>query len=169
MKIKLLLIPIVCAALHANAQSIGPSILNTAGGRGIAGGTEFEYSIGEMAMVSTNTAGSITITHGILQPQPKSTEGIADIQFAKNNLLIYPNPASTEINIALKNSSVTVQTIELLDVSGKLIYQINKPILQNNLFSVPVSAIADGIYLLKINASAANKNYSTIHTISKTK
>jgi Secretion system C-terminal sorting domain len=151
------------------AQSIGPATMNTAGGNGQVGATTIEYSIGEMAVVSTQSNSNITITHGILQPQSNIAEGITDETFASNNLSIYPNPSTAEIFIKVLNSDVKINFIELLDVSGKLIAKQNKPILQSNIIYLPIDAYADGIYLLRISSTVLNKNCNFTYTISKSK
>jgi Secretion system C-terminal sorting domain len=167
MKKKLFLIPALCIAGFAHAQSIGPSILNSAGGKGTIGANTFEYSIGEMAVVSTNTAASITVTHGVLQPIPKNADAINDVAFAKLNFNIYPNPASTDVNISIKHTDIDINGIQLYDVSGKLIFNNTDPILKNGMFTLPINIYANGNYVLRILSKHQGNMHQSNFTILK--
>lgn len=80
-------------------------------------------------------------TEGIgtgLKPQPED-----DLQDADPNR-VYPNPTSDILNV--KHNLDQVDRIEILDLSGRLI-------MSDNMFngsSIDVSALAEGVYLLKL-------------------
>lgn len=74
------------------------------------------------------------------------TAGTTDL-ITKNKLVIYPNPATTELKINLKNE--TVQSVEVMDITGKKFAAKEK----NN--TVNVKTLAPGIYFIKIKT---NKN-----------
>jgi Secretion system C-terminal sorting domain len=167
MKNIILLIPALCIAGFTHAQSIGPSTLNSAGGKATIGTNTFEYSIGEMAVVSTNTAGTITITHGVLQPNANKADNITDIEYAKFNLNIYPNPASNEVNIAIVNNAVFLVSIQLYDITGKMIQNIAKPVLQNGVCKIAIAEYAVGNYLLKVTTNLNSTTHQSAFTISK--
>jgi hypothetical protein len=167
MKNIILLIPALCIAGFTHAQSIGPSTLNSAGGSANISGNTYEYSIGEMAVVSTNTAGSITITHGVLQPMPNKADGISDIEFAKLNLNIYPNPASNEINIAITNSDISITGLQLFDVTGKMIINDANPKLKNGIYNLPIATYANGNYVLRVLSDFKNNLHQSAFTITK--
>ncbi len=63
------------------------------------------------------------------------------------NLVVYPNPANdNKINI---NSDVAIQEIDLININGQLIQVIQKPVFQNNTFSL--ENIPQGFYFLKLS------------------
>ncbi len=62
-----------------------------------------------------------------------------------NNILLYPNPVKTTLNI--NNNGQLIQNIQIFDVSGKLI------ISDYNVQNIDVSNIENGIYFCKINGS----------------
>ena len=167
MKKILLSISLLIAGIGANAQSIGPSTFNSAGGSAVVGANTFAYAIGEMAVVSTNTAGTITITHGILQPNNTKAEGIDDILLFDKYLTIYPNPASNDINIAVSVSDLKIESVQLYDLGGKLLFSNPSPILKNNIYSFSMITYSIGNYVLKINSYKNNTNQTSAFTITK--
>jgi hypothetical protein len=69
--------------------------------------------------------------------------------FASDNVQVYPNPATTEINVSLISPSEI--DIRVFDLSGKLlVYEANKIV--ENTYSVDVSLLTSGIYFLRINS-----------------
>jgi choice-of-anchor B domain-containing protein len=75
-----------------------------------------------------------------------------DVSF-ENGLSIYPNPASEIVNI--NSSSRDINTVSLIDISGKLVYQVSN--LKTLSTSVDVSMLANGIYFVTINNSVTKK------------
>lgn len=61
--------------------------------------------------------------------------------------LVYPNPFNNQINISLKRVSNNI-SIGLYDVLGKEI--MSKKFLNTNFISLPVEALSNGLYLLKM-------------------
>ena len=68
-------------------------------------------------------------------------------EFKENDLLIYPNPASSFIGI--KNMSSKVKSIEFLDISGKTILQFLTPDLDQRF---DISDLNEGLFFVKIKA-----------------
>lgn len=62
-------------------------------------------------------------------------------------ILIYPNPATHNINIKLNSSFGTI-SFELYDLSGKLIL---KDLIKNDKTTIPINNFRKGFYLLKIS------------------
>ena len=78
-----------------------------------------------------------------------SSIGIENQDIA-NNLTVYPNPTSGEINLIVNNSKQSDLTIELRDVQGQLVYT-NKVISVLNHREVIDINIAKGMYFLSVN------------------
>jgi hypothetical protein len=62
-----------------------------------------------------------------------------------NNILIYPVPASTVLNI---KNIINVRSVEILDVTGKVIIKLND--LNQQEIKIPVSNLTRGMYFLKL-------------------
>jgi hypothetical protein len=63
--------------------------------------------------------------------------------------VIYPNPASDEVFIAI-NSNQNWQTITLLSMDGRIIEQ--SAINGQNLMSLQTAELASGIYMIQLNS-----------------
>lgn len=80
--------------------------------------------------------------------------GITEITTNENNVSVYPNPASSQLNIISKNS---IQFIYIYNHLGELVFQS-----EANLNDI--SALSNGIYFMKI---IDNKGFSTTKNIIK--
>lgn len=75
------------------------------------------------------------------------------IQDEADYLKIYPNPATEVMNVELRNAYTGRITIELLDLSGRLLLNmLNTKSSELGIFQVPLSKNMRGMYIVKINA-----------------
>jgi hypothetical protein len=74
--------------------------------------------------------------------------------FELQNVVVYPNPSKGIFNISLGN--LQPETIEVYDVMGKLIMKKNAISVTNFQTSIDLSAVAQGIYFIKISANGQN-------------
>lgn len=69
-----------------------------------------------------------------------------------NNLSVYPNPATNFLNVSFDSQNVQTVDLKIVDLSGKVLYN---NILNHNggseIYKVPVSDLASGIYFLHLN------------------
>jgi Secretion system C-terminal sorting domain/HYR domain len=77
--------------------------------------------------------------------------GIADI--LAQGLSIFPNPASTSLTISSK--TVNIETIQLLDISGKQLLAMNN--INQKEVTLNVSSLAQGIYFMRLNNQITKK------------
>src|SRR4051812_41395359 len=112
-------IPLLIVVLTGvKAQSITPSTINATGGHTNLGGTEFEWSVGEMAMVSTFSASGIIVTQGLLQPA-EAMVGVPTTSLTAKNLHVFPNPASDVVNLQYTSATNGILSCRLYDMTGK--------------------------------------------------
>jgi hypothetical protein len=81
-----------------------------------------------------------------------STLGVNDSELS-DNISIYPNPATTEINVTAKNE--TIDSVVVSDVMGKTL--VNYSDVNSENFKVDISAYAKGLYFIRINNSISKK------------
>jgi len=79
-----------------------------------------------------------------------------------SSVKVYPNPASTEINIDLTSIQSGIEAINLRDNTGKLIQTLNN--VNAGVTSIDVSGLADGIYLLEL---VNNNQINTLKVVVK--
>lgn len=70
-----------------------------------------------------------------------------------NEFKMYPNPASTQLNVILNNPNV--ESVQVFNVNGQLVYQQNATATQQ--LSVDVSSWNNGLYLLNLNYTDGSK------------
>lgn len=168
MKRLILSLPLALIALSgAKAQSVGPATLIATGGSTKIGANEFEWSVGEMALVSTFTVGSTTLTQGVLQPFEGSREGIDNADL-RHQLQVFPNPAITVVNISYTAATSGTLSYRLLDVTGKII-SINtlKMNGQQLTTQVDISGLAAAVYVLEVSIETEKGTSKSSYKIDK--
>ena len=131
-------------------------------------GMQFDYSIGEMTLVSTERNTNLIVTQGLLQPnssgsganaQPGNT-GIAGSDLIK----VYPNPTENILFVeSVENADASI-SYQLFDATGKIV--LSEEILWKagpNKFSLDLKNYAAGAYYLMIrkpNAKGTMDNFS---------
>jgi hypothetical protein len=76
------------------------------------------------------------------------SNGINDVTASKN-ISVFPNPASDFVNIETVNKT-NVQSIEIVDITGKQVVKIGNLKFNNNDFTIPISQLQQGTYILLI-------------------
>jgi hypothetical protein len=85
-----------------------------------------------------------------------SVAGINTIDTYVSNINAYPNPTSDNITIELNAQKASTIKLQLVDVTGKLIKEINAgEILGNYKHTINTTGIAKGVYFLKVTANDA--------------
>jgi hypothetical protein len=115
-----------CMFLLCNYSDAQPvkytSTVNAAGGTANIGGNNYEWSVGEMALVNTGTGSNITVTQGVLQPA-QSTGNVDDYAGVMKNVSVYPVPTRGVVYIQHEFVSAGSLNYKLMDITGKLILE----------------------------------------------
>ncbi len=168
MKKMIFSIPVIAAfAITANAQSIGPATLNATGGTAVIGANEFDWSVGEMVMVNTFSTSSVVVTQGVLQPAASSTTRVDETDWPAR-LSVYPNPASSVVNIHCASVQPSSFTYKLMDMTGKTLLtgkstaKNGKPEEQLN-----IATLACATYMLAITVNTEHETKTITYKIEK--
>jgi len=150
----------ICSGAHA--QSISPSTLNAAGGTGLVGTEHIDWSAAEMALVSTDTGGTgIIVTQGVLQPAPIAT-GVQEQQLIFDYVQVYPNPASTILNIKCNFPAAGKMTYQLVDVAGRLMISHQADVIAGvQLQQLSVAQLTPGEYMLEVSYQSNEQQPAT--------
>jgi hypothetical protein len=65
---------------------------------------------------------------------------------------LFPNPSIDKVNVELKNI-IDVNSIKIMDVNGKEILNVTQPVFNKNSYSLPVSNLKNGTYILLMYAN----------------
>ena len=96
-------------------------------------------------------ADNINIANGFTATWTSSTSGINEINGVEN-IALYPNPASSSLNIEMKLDRKFAGNINILDASGRLVYTSNvKSDAGTFNHLVDVSNLSAGFYLVNFN------------------
>ena len=66
-------------------------------------------------------------------------------------ITIYPNPSSDILNIDLSAANEEIQSIFLVDITGKLVQTID--VHENEVIKLNLSSFASGLYYIKISSA----------------
>lgn len=158
MKKTSLLVIVFFYLLSSNAQSVAPSVINSSGGSFQSGYYQFEWSVGELALINEMSSAGNThfITNGFLQsftqyPEKNNTSNI----FHNDEIKIFPNPASSYVEINFFTKQQGRITLSFYDGAGKKVYSVTDQYYGNGLIKrIPVSQLPNEVYMLHIELSA---------------
>jgi hypothetical protein len=164
----LLLLAMLAGAVGIHAQSIGPSTLNATGGSGIIAGNDFEWSVGEMTLVSTFSGSSIVVTQGVLQPAD-ITSGVVNHTPPAQLLQVFPNPATSVVNLQYESAAVGALSYRLMDMTGQVIKSATIAVKQGTTTEqLNIAALACATYMLEVNINTGdNSPVKTTYKIEK--
>ncbi len=73
------------------------------------------------------------------------------ISSVNDNISIYPNPVKDNINIHISSVEKTIVSIEILDLTGRIVYKINKNLNEgNNLVEINPGNSSSSVYFVKM-------------------
>jgi len=160
MKHLLFVLPIMLGAARSQAQSIAPATFNASGGSATVGGNVYDWSIGEMVLVSTASTPNLIVTQGLLQPASHDAASSVLEQFADlQSLSVYPNPSENVFYVESKTpQSGQLQGI-VKDMTGKSVMMQTKQTFQGQPYRLTydISALAAGPYVLVLQFMPAGK------------
>ena len=163
-KLKMLFLLLCTTSSVLMAQST----LNAAGGETTIGGNTYEFSIGEMALVSTLSTASVIVTQGLLQPTPQWPTNTKDLIISKDVLKVYPNPASAIVNLQPQFSTGGTMQILLLNANGKTMLRKDYRLAAGReKQQIDISQYAQGNYILNVNFSNGKNKSKNSYKIQK--
>jgi Secretion system C-terminal sorting domain len=139
----------------SNAQSLAPSVFNAAGGSFIQGYYQFEWSIGELSLIGemTSSNSSFVITNGFIQPfihYPARNNNFN--VFGTEEIKVFPNPASSYVEINYLTKQKGRITLSFYDGTGKKIYTATDWYYGVGMIKrIPVSKLPNEIYMLHVD------------------
>jgi len=82
-----------------------------------------------------------------------SWEGISAVENDNltSNLNVYPNPTHDKFTVGITNDAVTDLTLELVNISGQMVYRNQVKAVYSLNHEIDVSQFARGVYYLKVN------------------
>ena len=138
-------------------QTINTSTINATGGSAKNGYYQFEWSVGELALVDEmQVAGKLIVTNGFLQPylvNPGSND--PNYFFSVDEIKVFPNPASRYVEINFFTKQKGRISMELYDAIGqKLLSEELTSYGVDLIHRIPITHLNKGSYFLNINLNS---------------
>lgn len=143
------------------------STLNATGGSQTLSSGTYDYSVGEMMVISTQSNAVITVTQGLLQIEDPSL-GVSQSVFSNHNLKVYPNPVDNILYIKPDLQGAGELTVKLFDLHGRRILQKNFS-LQTGLEKqqLNLSTLQQATYMLTVQFDRGKQSYRQSYKIIK--
>jgi hypothetical protein len=167
---KYCLLLLILYSYQTKAQSVKPAVVNSTGSTATNSNFTLNWSVGEMASITTFSSGNLVITTGVLQPEAGTPTGINNLQdFLTGEIKILPNPTSGNLITAFKLPRAGTLSIQLFDVNGRqLLSKQFSTIAGSFTNDVNMSAFANGTYTLFIQfTSSFQKTKAGVYKIQK--
>jgi hypothetical protein len=155
MKNTITLVIVFFLFFNCHSQTIAPSVINSNGGSFQSGYYQLEWSIGELALVGemSSANNSLVITNGFIQPfvQFPATNNTNNV-FGNDEIKIFPNPASSYVEINFFTKQKGRITLSFYDGSGKKILTTSDWYYGVGLIKrIPVSQLPNEVYMLHVD------------------
>jgi len=121
----------------------------------------YSYIIRAVKYDTTNSGSYELLSPGIntaVEFKYENTVGITDLN--KDNVMVYPNPASDVVHLKLVLSKDQTAYANLLDISGKII--LSQQINAETTSDIDVSGLQNGVYHLAIKVGAQTLNKALV-------
>ena len=90
-----------------------------------------------------------------------SCDFTATIETLEVNFRVYPNPTSSTLFVD-NGMGLTIDKIELIDMSGRVVLSVQKGSFNNQLAELNVSNLTTGVYTVRMTAGQASFNQRLI-------
>jgi hypothetical protein len=152
------------SATNADAQQT----INVSSHSATIQGNTFDYSIGEMSLITTEKNTNLIVTQGFLQPNilPNGVQTPpSNMPIALSDLIkVYPNPTENILNVESIESVDAEISYQLFDATGKVVLSEKASWKAgNNKVSLDLKNFAAGSYYLMIrkpNTNGIPENFS---------
>jgi hypothetical protein len=153
MKFSTIIIALLLIFTTSFGQSVNTSVFNSTGGWAKRGYYQFEWSVGELALVDEMQSGNkLIVTNGFLQPYilTPGTNDVGEL-FAIDEIKVFPNPAIHYVEINFFTKQKGRVTFTLYNAIGQRVYTDEFMCYGVDLIRrIPMNELSQGNYALNI-------------------
>ena len=117
--VAILLISLTFLIKMADAQQVTPGIVCSGGETLSSNGLYLNFTIGDISTSSLTGSGYL-LTQGFLQG-PGDNTAVEETKLNEDNLIIYPNPVTKEVNIICTDPKRKPVKADIKDLTGKVV------------------------------------------------
>jgi hypothetical protein len=151
--------------LGASLQSQAQTAFSASSHSATIQGNKYEYTIGEMTLVSTERNSHLIITQGYLQPTEGNKPTDLDNANSLQNIKVYPNPTQDVVNFEMLEDMKGSISYQLYDVAGKVL--LKNDLDQAQRFTIDMQSYAIGNYYVLITLNNATEPIKYTYKIQK--
>lgn len=144
----IVLFALICHGLQG--QSNSPQVVANAGTHSTTANAQVSWTVGEV-LTSTLSAGSNTATQGF--HQTLLTVVALDKPIADFQIEVFPNPASTQLNVRF--GAPTSAALQIVDMHGRIVIDAKADDTQFR--TLDLNGLAQGAYVLRILGDQPSK------------
>ncbi|MGI8598650.1 MAG: T9SS type A sorting domain-containing protein [Chitinophagaceae bacterium] len=113
---------ILLTLMFNQAMTQVASTFNATGNSYSRGNVNFEWSVGELALIHSmeSSGGEVMITNGLLQPKILLASGNTNFNFSYDEIRIFPNPTPNKVEINFLTNQQGIMKVDVIDVTGKI-------------------------------------------------
>lgn len=150
-KVSLLLLFLSIAISNSKAQTtLTRNVVASTGGSAQVGNVLVQYTVGEVAILTQQTAG-ILLTQGFQQPEFTISNIIVP---AVGNMRVYPNPAVGRTKVDFDLFSDSKVLINLVNNAGQIVHSSTVTSLAGKVeYIIPLNGLASGMYHVVLYAN----------------
>jgi hypothetical protein len=142
------------------AQSMAPQVINVSGESGKKAVFFFDWSVGELALISTmqNADSSILLTNGFLQPgaATRKPDIVPGNTVGNDEVTLHPNPTAYNLYITVMPRQKSQVKIYLFNQKAGLIYYKLFPSTSAIAETIPMASLINGLYTLRVELYPEN-------------
>jgi hypothetical protein len=170
-KHKILQLAFTSIGLLLGSSAFAQTTINAASNSASIGNYKFDYTIGEMAVISTDRTSTLIVTQGYLQPitnAPGTQQQGGGLSDWASQVKVYPNPTDNILYFDLNETAITNYQTQIIDAAGKLITTTAyTSAIGFNQLKFDLSTIASGTYFLIVSKPNDEKVSFKIQKTSK--
>ncbi len=150
----LVILVILITAYCTRAQSMSSQVVNVSGDSNKKGRFFFDWSLGEMALISKmqNTDSSVIMTNGVLQPFNIGRQSSNNFNLlGGDEVSLVPNPTTDNVRVTLRPTQKGRIKISLYNWQGNLLYYKDLAATGATIMEIIyMSGFIEGVYSLRI-------------------
>ncbi|WP_026755819.1 T9SS type A sorting domain-containing protein [Sediminibacter sp. Hel_I_10] len=133
--------------LFATQLIYSQETIPASGGEATGSGGSSCYSVGQLVFV-TNIGSGGTVSQGVQQSIELYTLSNPELKTVNLSAVIYPNPTSDYVMLAISDLNLTDMSYALYDLQGR---EVAKGLTAHTNTEIGMQGMASGTYILKVN------------------
>lgn len=115
-----------------------------------------------VSLTTTNANGCTSFALDTITVTLNALSGTTQGLFSKENIVVYPNPATSAIFISLELDAAKMITLQLSDMTGKVVSSSSKLASQNDMFELDISTLTTGVYFLLVKTAESSAVWKVV-------